>query len=350
MVASRSFDRSGCNWRSVDILRAASRETADVRDRTRGRWRSGSILADGSLGRWWRASSFLSIAKLFTNQPMRLERRFETEFNVHELESGPTYAFGSLRQILSGDRVAIGFGVNKLRGSAPALLARTLGFDWLFIDMEHSSIDLASASEIAVCAAEVGVTALVRCCKDALHDGVRALDNGASGLVVPHINTVEEARKAIAACRYPPDGQRSLSSLLPQIGYAAPNWSMAAPIINQQSWLFLMIETAEGLVNLPGILELSGFDGIMIGASDLSADLGLLGQTKSPQILAVCCQIADACRASGRAVALGGMRHQEGIAMLRQRGVKLFLGGSDLAFVRSGAAAAIRKIREALKD
>lgn len=256
--------------------------------------------------------------------------------------------FGSLRKILKNERVAVGFGVNKLRGSAPALLADSIGFDFLFIDMEHSSISLEAASEVSQAALGLGVTPLVRCCKDALHDGVRLLDNGAAGLVVPHINTAEEARNVIQSCRYPPDGIRSLSSLQPQIGYAVPNWKSLGPVLNNKIFIFLMIETLEGFQNLDEILAVDGFDGILIGASDLSASMGYPGQPNHPEVVEICMKTVSACRSAGRILAIAAVSDKLALSRLYAEGVRMFLGGTDLGFARAGAIDALSRVRSAI--
>jgi 2-keto-3-deoxy-L-rhamnonate aldolase RhmA len=259
--------------------------------------------------------------------------------------SRSVHRFGSLQYVLGEGKIAIGFGVNKLRGSAPAILADSIGFDFLFIDMEHSSISVESASEVAQAASGLGITPLVRCCKEAVFDGVRLLDNGAAGLVIPHINTAAEARNVVLSCRYPPQGNRSFSSLQPQIGYTVPNWEALGPELNEETLVFLMIETVEACRNLDEILGVENFNGILIGASDLSASMGHPGQPNHPEVVEACIRTAVACRTAGRILAIAGVTDKNALARLYAEGVLMFLGGTDLGFMRAGAADALAKIR-----
>jgi 2-keto-3-deoxy-L-rhamnonate aldolase RhmA len=259
-----------------------------------------------------------------------------------------TPRFGRLREKIDAEGVAIGFGINQLRGAAPAILAARLGYDWLFIDMEHGIISQEDASQIAVAALSNDVTPLVRCCKTALDEGVRLLDNGAAGLVIPHVNTVEEAREAIAAVRYPPVGHRSLSSLLPQIGYQRGDWRQLAPALNGSFLLFLMIESAEGCRNAAAIAALDGFDGLFLGASDLAADMGFPGEPDHPDVVAACCDVAEVCQRAGRWLVLAGTRTGATVARLHAAGACMFLGGADFAFVEAGARAALGHMHGAL--
>lgn len=256
--------------------------------------------------------------------------------------------FGGLRAAMAAGDTAFGFGVSQLRGAAPAMIASSLGYQWLFVDLEHSVIGLRDASDIAIAAMAQGISPLVRCSKAALDEGARLLDNGAAGLVVPHVNNIEEAEAAIRAVRYPPRGTRSLSSLLPQLDHDGRDWKALVPELNRAFMLFLMIESAEACGNVTDILALDGFDGLFIGASDLAADMGLPGQPDHPDVVQACCAIAGAAARIGRWTAVGGSRTEATVASLHASGARMFLAGADLAFARAGARQAIDRMQGAV--
>ncbi|MCA3426421.1 MAG: aldolase, partial [Roseomonas sp.] len=103
------------------------------------------------------------------------------------------------RRRLEKGELALGFGVHHLRTPAVGMIAAASGFDWLFIDMEHGAMSVDDATRMAMAALSQGVTPIVRCCKDALFEGTRCLDNGAMGVVVPHIDNADEARDVVRA-------------------------------------------------------------------------------------------------------------------------------------------------------
>src|SRR5262249_35004576 len=107
-------------------------------------------------------------------------------------------------QKIRGGALTLGLGVHYLRGSAVPLLAKAAGYDWLFIDAEHGTISAHDIAQISVAALSTGVAPIVRVCAGALDEGTRALDNGALGLVVPHVDTVEQARRLVDAFRFHP--------------------------------------------------------------------------------------------------------------------------------------------------
>ena len=114
------------------------------------------------------------------------------------------------KQKLKRGELALGFGVHHLRTAGTAMLAAASGHDWLFIDMEHGAISVHEATQLCIAALPVGVTPIVRICAGSLDEGTRCLDNGALGVIVPHVDTAERARDIAQAFRYPPIGHRSL--------------------------------------------------------------------------------------------------------------------------------------------
>ena len=115
----------------------------------------------------------------------------------------------ALRQLRAG-KLAIGLGLRQARTVDIAQIAKTAGFDWIFIDGEHSSIDPDGAAQIASAALAIGITPVVRVAGLEHWHASRLLDNGAQGIVFPHVDTVDEARRAASACRFPPVGKRSM--------------------------------------------------------------------------------------------------------------------------------------------
>ena len=111
----------------------------------------------------------------------------------------------ALRQLRAG-KLAIGLGVSQSRTVAIAQIAKTSGFDWMFIDCEHSSMDLDTAAQISTAALTVGVTPVVRVAGLEHWHASRILDNGAQGIVVPHVESRQEAQRVANSCRFLPSG------------------------------------------------------------------------------------------------------------------------------------------------
>src|SRR5438309_9854902 len=113
----------------------------------------------------------------------------------------------ALRQLRAG-KLAIGLGLRQARTVDIAQIARTCGYDWLFIDCEHNSMDLDNAAQIAAASRAVGVTPIARVAGFEHWHASRLLDNGAQGIVFPHLDNASEAQRPPTARRFPPTGKR----------------------------------------------------------------------------------------------------------------------------------------------
>src|ERR1700735_4029892 len=113
------------------------------------------------------------------------------------------------KQRLKTGKLALGFGVHHLRTIAAPVLAAATGHDWMFIDNEHGAFSVSEMTQLCIAALPTGVTPIVPVCAGAIDEATRALDNGALGIVVPHVDTGAEARRIADAFHYPPPGHRS---------------------------------------------------------------------------------------------------------------------------------------------
>src|SRR5262249_18220554 len=186
--------------------------------------------------------------------------------------SMPLLGSDAVKKIRSGE-LTLGLGVHHLRGAAVPMLAKAAGYDWLFIDSEHGTISTQEISQICLAALLGGLAPIVRVCSGALDEGTRALDNGALGVVVPHVDTPEQARSLVAAFRFHPIGHRSTGGPPAQFGYRPPPPREAQKILNAEILLIAMIETPQAVENAEQIAGIEGIDALLIGTNDLSLEL-----------------------------------------------------------------------------
>jgi 2-keto-3-deoxy-L-rhamnonate aldolase RhmA len=246
------------------------------------------------------------------------------------------------RKLADGE-LALGFGATLLRGSSPSLLARTGGFDWLFIDMEHAATTVDDASRMAAAALATGVTPLVRCQRAALHEATRVLDNGAQGVVVPHIDTVADAREMVETFLYPPRGHRSITNQIPQAGYALPfhdddAFRAAIEELNRQTLLIAMIESPEAVANADAIAAVDGIDVLLIGANDLAASMNLHNKAGHPKVREAFVAVADAANRNGKFWGFGGVFQEEVARSYYELNARLILATDDFGAILAGSA------------
>jgi 2-keto-3-deoxy-L-rhamnonate aldolase RhmA len=203
---------------------------------------------------------------------------------------------------LKNNELALGFGVHHLRTGATAMLAAAADHDWLFIDMEHGAHSVHEAAQLCIAALPTGVTPIVRICAGALDEGTRALDNGALGVIVPHVDTAERAQEIARAFRYPPLGTRSWGGPPAPYGFRAPGNAEAQAALNEAVLLVAMIESPQAVGNAEAIAAVEGIDCLLIGTSDLTAEMGIPGQIDHPRVVEAYEKVGAACRASGKAL------------------------------------------------
>ena len=240
----------------------------------------------------------------------------------------------ALRQLRAG-KLAIGLGLRQARTVDIAQIAQACGFDWLFIDCEHNSMDLDTACQIATASLAVGVTPLVRTAGLEHWHASRALDNGAQGIVVPHVDSRAEAERVTAACRYPPLGHRSMGGGLPQLGFATMALGEAARLTNEETLVVVMIESPQGVSHCDEIASVRGIDALLIGTNDLCFEMGIPGQFNDPRVAEAYQRVIAACRKHGKFAGMGGMYTPELLERHIAMGVQLVLSGSDFSLLMS---------------
>lgn len=158
---------------------------------------------------------------------------------------------------------------------ATRVLART-GFDWLTLDLEHSAIDWAQAAALFAVVADAGCVPLARVPEASHHYIKRVLDAGAWGVVCPMVDTVEQAKTAIAACKYPPLGNRSVGGGMHSMNFDASAGDYFARA-NDEILVVLQTESPRGVANAEEIYSLPGVDAIFVGPNDLFAQMRKIG-------------------------------------------------------------------------
>jgi 2-keto-3-deoxy-L-rhamnonate aldolase RhmA len=250
----------------------------------------------------------------------------------------------ALRQLRAG-KLAIGLGVRSARTVDIAQIAKTSGFDWLFIDCEHSSIDLDMAAQISAASLAVGVTPLVRVAGLEHWHASRVLDNGAQGVVFPHIDSKEEASRVANACRYPPVGKRSMGGALQQVGFASMPVGEMARVVNEETLVVVMIESPQGVANADEIAAVKGVDALLIGTNDLCFEMGIPGQFDDPRVADAYRKVIAACKKHGKFAGMGGMYTPELLERHIKMGVQLVLSGADFSFIMQAGAARAKLVR-----
>lgn len=238
---------------------------------------------------------------------------------------------------LAAGGLALGMGLRQARTVDIATIAGTCDFDWLFIDTEHNSMSIDTAAQIAMAAIATGVTPIVRVPGHQHYHCARALDNGALGIVVPHVDTADEARAIVDACRYPPQGHRSIAGNMPGLGFANVPVGEATQRINEETLVVVMLETPRAIDNVEEIAAVPGIDVLLVGTNDLCAEMGIPGGFGDARIPEIYKRVIAACRQNGKYPGMGGVYDAKLMDQYVRLGMQFILSGNDLAFLMAGA-------------
>lgn len=246
----------------------------------------------------------------------------------------------NFRQKLLGKEILTGTLVTLPSTDTAEILSRA-GFDWLFIDLEHSPIGLHDAQQI-IQAASPFAHCVVRVPGNDEIWIKRILDIGAEGIIIPQVNTPQEARQAVNFSKYPPVGKRSAGIAKAQ-GYGS-GLNEYIQQANEDIAIIVQCEHKESVRNLSEIIKVEGVDCIFIGPYDLSGSYGKLGQVDDPQILEAIETIKNKCIDSGMPVGIFGGT-TESVKKHRSKEVNLVAVGSDALIMNAAAGRIIDDLK-----
>ncbi len=248
-----------------------------------------------------------------------------------------------LKQKLASRTFTLGTWITIGHPAIAEIMARA-GYEWVVVDLEHTTIAIDTAGEMIRTIDLCGSVPLVRLTSIDADQIKRVLDAGAHGIVVPSVNTPEEAARAVASTRYAPEGTRGVGLARAQ-GYGARfkeylEWQKNGPIV------IVQIEHKDAIERLEEILSTPGVDGFIVGPYDLSCSMGMPGEFERPEFNAVITSIREIARNTGRA---GGLHIVEpDLHRLEQAvrdGYNFVAYSADLRILDVGARQGLAKLK-----
>lgn len=249
-----------------------------------------------------------------------------------------------VKRALKDGRVQIGTWLTTISSPQLPRMLATAGFDFVYIDMEHSAFSIETVGSLCSAAQCAGLVPIVRPPAKEAHLLSRPLESGAMGLLVPHVDTRAEAEAAVRAIRFPPLGDRGFNTQTVHTGFAGASAEEYARWAHEETLLIVQIESERGIGNIDEILSVDGVDGAVVGRGDLSADLGLIGQTNHPEVHRRVELLIDAC---SRHEKIPGLLVQDVDSARRwiSRGIRLVPYSNEVTLLMNAASTAIGEIR-----
>ena len=255
-------------------------------------------------------------------------------------------ALVSFRRRLAAGETLIGSGVTL----ADPLVSEALSdsVDYLWIDLEHMALSPESLRAHLLAARSKSTPALVRVAGGGSAAVKPVLDAGAHGIVVPQVRSVDEVRQLVSDCRYPPVGTRGMGAHIPT-NYGRSGGPPYVERANANILACVMIETAEALEAIDGIVAVPGLDVLIIGPWDLSGALGVLGDVEHPRVVAAMEKVVAKARGAGLFVGSGMPVDPEFACAQARRGVQMLQIGGDCAYLVSCAEQISSTVRGGLE-
>ena len=246
-----------------------------------------------------------------------------------------------LRKRLQQGELVLGT-ILSLNSPAVAEILSQIGFDWIFIDAEHSTLDSHHLQAIFQATGEL-VPCVVRL--PALDEIVvkKTLDAGAAGLIVPQVNTAEQAEQLVKWGRYYPEGSRGLGfGRIQGYGLKVGEYLESA---NESILLCVQAESAEAVKNIEAIVRVRGLDAVLVGPYDLSASMGLPGQVDHPDVKAAIRHVAKVCQEVGMPIGIFGLTALA-VKPYIERGFRFIVAGVDTIMLGNAAQDLLKQLRD----
>lgn len=257
--------------------------------------------------------------------------------------------YGFIEKIKKGE-VCIGTSISLRDPVTTEALATSGLFDILWIEMEHMAVSLETVERHVMATKGTNVMTIVRV---GWNDPVLikpVLDIGVPAVIVPLVQTADDVRNAVRACRYPPDGIRGFgprrsADTLEFGAVGGPDWIKKS---NDEMITVVQIEHINAVNNLDEILSIPGLSGIMIGSNDLSGSMGFVGQPRHPEVLKTIDTVIEKTRAAGPFVGIALGPDPEIHIEWAKKGIQWLQMGGDTDLMTIGAKAITSRVREAI--
>jgi 2-dehydro-3-deoxyglucarate aldolase len=249
-----------------------------------------------------------------------------------------------LKKKIHSSRLTLGSWITIDNESVAEIMAR-MGFDWLTVDMEHSAIDLSMTGRLVRTIELNGPSPLVRVGENDPNLIKRVMDTGAHGVIVPMVNTAEDARRAVESVKYPPIGKRGVGLARAQ-GYGL-SFERYRQWLAKESVVIAIIEHIDAIENLEAILAVDGIDATMVGPYDLSGSMGYPGQFEREDVQRCIKRYMKGCRKFNKPAGFHVVEPQSaGLNKKIKEGFRFLAFGTDALFLARGISERLSKMKK----
>jgi 2-dehydro-3-deoxyglucarate aldolase/4-hydroxy-2-oxoheptanedioate aldolase len=251
-----------------------------------------------------------------------------------------------IKQALKNGQSVVGTMVVEIRQPAVMQLLANAGFDFVIIDNEHGPFNIETIAELSRAAIYAGLTPVVRIPDLAYPHVAQPLDSGAQGIMQPRVYDATQVRQAVEMMKYPPLGKRGSALSRGYTKFRSGSTAEAMEAVNQETILFVQIETREALDNIDEILAIPGVDVAFVGPNDLSIALGVPGQLDAPEMREALDEVIAACARHNKYPALHVNDLDLAVKWAR-KGMRILTGMSEAGLMVQRGVEVSNTIRDA---
>jgi 2-keto-3-deoxy-L-rhamnonate aldolase RhmA len=249
-----------------------------------------------------------------------------------------------VKRALAAGKTVIGSEISRLRSPDVPRLFAAGGFDFVFIDTEHSAFGLETVADLVATSRACGIVPIVRVPQAEYTLVARTLDQGAQGIIVPRVNDSQQVRDIVSWMRYPPEGIRGFADTAAQTEFQPVSAKEFIEAGNTENLCVIQIERRQAVENVDAMLAIPGVDVACLGCMDLSVDLGVPGQIDHPAMVAAIERVLDAGRKHGVAVGIISPR-LEAVTKWMQAGMRFVSYSTETLLLQEISAATVQRLR-----
>ncbi len=252
-----------------------------------------------------------------------------------------------LKKRLEAGDLVVGTMISEVRNPNVVNLLAKCGFDFVIVDNEHGTYSAADVSNLVAAARGADIAVIVRIPEIRRETIIKPLDSGATGLLIPQVETADQARQIIHHAKYPPQGQRGLALRRAHSLYGRPDAGEYLRQANEETLIVVQAESQTAIDNLDQIVTVEGIDAVLVGPFDLSVSLGIPAELTHPKEIQAIDQVVQVCLQHNT---IAGV-HMFDVAQITEwiaKGMRLISYSSDINMLADAAAKDVAELKKGL--
>lgn len=242
----------------------------------------------------------------------------------------------NIKKKMNNGEIVFGMMLSEVATPNVVRIMDAAGYEFMIVDCEHGYFDFSQLANLTSVGNGLNMTMIVRVPAITREFVAKCLDMSMDGVLVPMVNTAEDAKNIVRLVKYPPMGSRGISTTRTHTNYAPPALDEYIKIANQRTIILAQIESRQAVENVDEIAAVDGIDALMVGPNDMAADLGTPGKLETPEMDAAIYRVIEAAKKAGKPCGIIDS-HVPFLRKWRDRGMNIFSCGSEVGMMMSRA-------------